>query len=58
MKERRCAECGAALTDEDVMKIKIDDGSWETIPLPVCPACFKKQMHKLADVKREKNEKP
>jgi hypothetical protein len=44
MKKRKCVKCGASLTDEDVMKIKIEDGSWETIPLPVCPNCFKKQM--------------
>ena len=44
MKKRKCVECGASLTDEDVMKIKIEDGSWQTIPLPVCPDCFKKQM--------------
>ena len=44
MKKRKCIECGASLTDEDVMKIKVEDGSWETIPLPVCPDCFKKQM--------------
>jgi NAD-dependent SIR2 family protein deacetylase len=44
MKKRRCAKCGAGLTDEDVMKIKIEDGSWQTIPLPLCPDCFTKQM--------------
>jgi len=44
MKERRCVKCGAPLTDEDVMKMEFEDGSWETIPLPVCPSCFMKQM--------------
>ena len=44
MEKRKCVKCGAHLTDEDVMKIKIEDGSWETIPLPMCPDCFKKQM--------------
>ncbi len=28
MEKRKCVECGASLTDEDVMKIKIEDGSW------------------------------
>jgi NAD-dependent SIR2 family protein deacetylase len=44
MKERKCAKCGASLTDEDVMKMEFEDGSWEIIPLPVCPDCFAKQM--------------
>ena len=48
MKKRKCVKCGANLTDEDVMKIKIDDGSWEIIPLPVCPDCFTKQMRERA----------
>jgi NAD-dependent SIR2 family protein deacetylase len=44
MKKRKCVKCGANLTDEDVMKIEFDDGSWEIIPLPMCPDCFTKQM--------------
>jgi hypothetical protein len=40
--KRKCEKCGALLTDEDVMKIKNEDGSWTTIPLPVCPECFAK----------------
>ncbi len=44
MKKRKCVRCGASLVNEDVMKIKIEDGSWQIIPLPVCPNCFKKQM--------------
>jgi len=48
MKKRKCVKCGASLTDEDVMKIKIDDSSWEIIPLPVCPVCFTEQMRERA----------
>jgi len=48
MKKRRCMNCGATLTDEDVMKMEFEDGSWETIPLPVCPACFMKRMRERA----------
>ena len=48
MKNRKCVKCGASLTDGDVMKIEIEDGSWEIIPLPVCPHCFMKQMREQA----------
>jgi len=48
MKERKCEKCGASLTDEDVMKVKFEDGSWEVIPLPVCPNCFAKHMAEQA----------
>ncbi len=48
MTKRRCVKCGATLTDEDVMKMEFEDGSWETIPLPVCPDCFMKQMSERA----------
>ena len=41
---RRCIKCNATLTDEDVMKMEFEDGSSETIPIPVCPDCFVKQM--------------
>ncbi len=44
MEKRKCVRCGASLTDEDVMKIRIEDGSWEIIPLPTCADCFEKQM--------------
>ncbi len=44
MKKRRCVRCNAPLTDEDVMKMEFEDGSSETIPIPVCPDCFVKQM--------------
>jgi len=44
MKKRKCAECGASLTDEDVMKMKFEDGPWQVIPLPICPDCFAKRM--------------
>ena len=48
MTKRKCEKCGASLTDEDVMKLKLEDGSWQVIPLPVCPACFTKQMAERA----------
>ncbi len=48
MEERKCVKCGASLTDEDVIKIEKEDGSWEEIPLLVCPDCFTKQMYKQA----------
>jgi NAD-dependent SIR2 family protein deacetylase len=51
MKERKCVKCGARLTDEDVMKIKKENGSWEEIPLSICPDCFTKQMRKQARAK-------
>jgi len=44
MKKRKCAECGASLTNEDVMKIGFEDGSWQVIPLPIYPDCFTKRM--------------
>jgi|GEM_PF-1184601 len=44
MKKRKCAKCGAGLTNEDVMKIGFEDGSWQVIPLPICPDCFAKRM--------------
>ena len=31
MKERKCAKCGASLTNEDVMKMKFEDGSWRVM---------------------------
>ncbi|MDH5450501.1 MAG: hypothetical protein OEX77_06325 [Candidatus Bathyarchaeota archaeon] len=49
---RKCGKCGATLTDDDVMKIRNEDGSWETIPLPVCPDCFTKQMREHAETRR------
>ncbi len=45
---RRCKQCGADLSDEDVMKIQDENGSWETIPLPLCPDCFTKHMQARA----------
>jgi hypothetical protein len=47
--ERRCEGCGTVLSEEDVMKIQLEDGSWETVPLPLCPRCFKESLVKLAD---------
>jgi len=48
MKERKCERCGASLTDEDVMKLKFEDGSLEVVPLPLCPDCFAKQLAEQA----------
>ncbi|MDH5461652.1 MAG: hypothetical protein OEZ29_07710 [Candidatus Bathyarchaeota archaeon] len=48
MTKRKCAKCGDNLTDDDVMKIKLEDGSWQVIPLPVCPDCFAKHMAEQA----------
>ncbi len=46
--QRKCSGCGAALTDEHVMKVRLENGSWETVPLTICPECFKKRMRELA----------
>ncbi|MCJ7613866.1 hypothetical protein MUO71_03765 [Candidatus Bathyarchaeota archaeon] len=46
--ERKCVGCSAALTDEDVMKIILEDGSCEVFPLSTCPECFKKDLLKTA----------
>lgn len=61
LQKRKCTECSAELTDEHVMKIKLEDDSWETVPLTICPECFKKQIRKMAKVnhcfsKRQKRE--
>ena len=45
---RKCEMCGISLSEKDVMKVKAEDGSWDTFPLPVCPRCFKEQMRVLA----------
>ena len=37
LSERKCVRCGARLTDEDVMKIILEDGSCETFPFSTCP---------------------
>ena len=44
MTDRKCAECGAPLTEEDVMKLTFEDGSSEVIPLTLCPKCFTKAL--------------
>jgi len=44
MKRRKCAKCGTGLTSKDVMKMKIEDGTWQVVPLPVCPDCLVKRM--------------
>jgi hypothetical protein len=42
--ERKCEKCGAILTDEDVMKIILEDGTCEVFPFSTCPECFKKEL--------------
>jgi hypothetical protein len=44
MVERKCKRCDKCLSDQDVIKIKIEDDAWEIFPLTLCPECFKKQM--------------
>ena len=44
MGERKCEGCGVKLTDDDVMKIILEDGSCETFPFSKCPECFKKEL--------------
>ena len=53
--KRLCEGCGAVMSEEDVMKIQLDDGSWEMVPLPLCPKCFKESLVQLA--KKEKQVK-
>ena len=54
--KRVCEKCSTALSDEYVIKIKIESDQWQTIPLTICPECFKKKMYRLA--KNEKISKP
>jgi predicted nucleic-acid-binding Zn-ribbon protein len=42
--ERKCVKCGADLSDEDVMKIILEDGSCEVFPFSTCPKCFQKEL--------------
>jgi len=44
--KRKCEECGVSLTEENVMKIKLENGSWQTIPIPLCPKCFTRALIK------------
>jgi len=44
--ERKCEGCGVSLTEENVMKIKLENGSWQTIPIPLCPKCFTRALIK------------
>ena len=46
--KRKCIGCGALLSEDDVMKIIMDDGSSEVFPLSTCPECFKKDLLKTA----------
>jgi hypothetical protein len=54
--DRKCERCGANLTEKDVMKIMKEDGSWDTLPLPLCPKCFTQQMRELAHAQQQKSE--
>ena len=42
----KCIDCDSLLTEEDVMKIILDDGKCEVFPLSTCPECFKKNLMK------------
>ena len=55
MAERRCEGCGEAFSDEDVMKVQLEDGNWDVVPLPLCPQCFKEQLRRRAEGGREKS---
>ena len=48
MEQRKCAKCGAPLTDEDVMRLEIEDGVFEVIPFTLCPKCFTKELAERA----------
>jgi hypothetical protein len=45
-------DCGAELTDEDVMKIILEDGSCEVFPFSKCPKCFTKELMESAQRKK------
>ena len=47
LNNRKCITCGAELTEEDVMKIIMEDGTFEVFPLSTCPDCFKKNLVKI-----------
>ncbi|MFC1487047.1 hypothetical protein ACFLRN_05095 [Thermoproteota archaeon] len=51
MDKRKCKRCGSELTDEDVMKIILEDGSSETFPFSTCPKCFKEELLEKAHPK-------
>lgn len=57
-KNRKCEKCGASLSDEDVMKIKVADGSWEVVPFTLCPKCFTDHMRALAEARRRGLKEP
>jgi hypothetical protein len=46
--ERKCESCGALLGEEDVMKIVLEDGSFEVFPFSKCPKCFAEELSKRA----------
>ena len=52
--KRKCVDCGADLTDEDVMKIILEDGSCEVIPFSRCPKCFTKEL--MENARRKKGD--
>jgi NAD-dependent SIR2 family protein deacetylase len=51
--QAKCAKCGTALSEDDVMKVKLEDDSWATIPLPLCPSCFTARMRRLASERQD-----
>jgi len=53
LEKRKCTNCGADLSDEDVMKIILEDGSCEVFPLSTCPKCFEKELLKNARRKQK-----
>lgn len=54
--KRKCVDCGADLTDEDVMKIILEDGSFEVFPFSKCPKCFTKELMESARSKKGDDE--
>ena len=49
--KRKCVDCGAQLTEEDVMKIITEDGKCEIFPFSTCPECFKENLMKTKNHK-------
>ena len=57
-KNRKCEKCGASLSDEDVMKIKVAEGYWEVVSFTLCPKCFTDNMRALAEARRRGLKEP
>lgn len=56
LSKRKCVDCGAELTDEDVMKIVLEDGSCEVLPFSRCAKCFTKELEECARRKQNGND--